>query len=69
VLVSGCQLANEGLLILNQGETFGSLGNRIELPLFEVDLGRPTIPRGSARRVTVGGKTNLALLGASDGRR
>jgi hypothetical protein len=32
-------------MISQQHETFGSLGNRIELPLFEVDLERPTIPR------------------------
>jgi len=54
-------------MILNQSETFGLLGNRIGLPLLEVDEGTANDLRTGAE--TRGVIENLALLGASNGRR
>ena len=58
-------------MILNQCETFSLFGNQIAWPLFDVDQETANDPPEDwvVCRNTVGVITNLAFLGASNGRR
>jgi len=50
-------------MILNCRETFGSLGNQIELALFEVEAATAyDLHQGMANAATEWGITNLVLL-------